>query len=556
MLSYTSFAHGSDFTIISPLADLDLHTFFEGTYADFPARSLGFTPAQLLYGVSCLAGALSFLHEGLQPVGISGKIYCAHLDLKPENILVVWNNREPAGRWLVHDFGTSKIKEKSSAQTLAPGDFLRQFSYTHPQRTPGPFQAPEVERAKEKVVGTESDIWSLGCILAVVLSFALGGPSYVTRLFNSRVKEGVTEDNDYFYEKKDNKIVLKEEVVKWLDSLMIGKREDMWIKGTLALIYSTLVEKRTARPSAKEIKESLGTIYMMDHIESLRQTCPWAPVELSSVPLEPVGTAGFFDRTEGIEPRADIPRMMVYRPTGFEIEPGLEVVPSSQLSSPRTNSTSQYSDGVSYTTDDHGISRKPVSRSSSTSTRPVNLTEDTAFMRYEVPKDTFKAVICYSACHAAFISKKRATVIRLGDEETWEKSPKPTIINDNSRIRSIDCPDNSEWDFACLSGRYLLLRSKKLASKERRVRHSSIYIDYSNTSNRFTNINATKVGEYGSRNSYPIPQVFHSSGHRTLWTLQFQSVASCFLFAMRNYGFIHHTMGTNTQQITAWSLPN
>jgi serine/threonine protein kinase len=213
MLSYISFGHGSDFTIISPLADLDLHTFFEGTYPDFPARSLGFTPAQLLYGASCLAGALSFLHDGLQPVGIAGKIYCAHLDLKPENVLVVWNNREPAGRWLVHDFGTSKIKEKSSPQTLAPGDFLRQFSLTQPQRTPGPFQAPEVERAKEKVVGTESDIWSLG-LLAAVLSFALGGLLHVTQLFNSRVQEGVTEDNDYFYEKKDNMVVLEAALVK------------------------------------------------------------------------------------------------------------------------------------------------------------------------------------------------------------------------------------------------------------------------------------------------------------------------------------------------------
>jgi serine/threonine protein kinase len=291
MLSYTSFGHGSDFTIISPLADLDLHTFFEGKYRDFPTRSRGFSPAHLLYGASCLAGALSFLHEGLQPVGISGKIYCAHLDLKPENILVVWNNIEPAGRWMVHDFGTSKIKEKSSPQTLALGDLLRQFSLTQPRRTPGPFQAPEVERAKEKVVGTESDIWSLGCILAVVLSFALGGPSHVTQLFNSRVQEGVIEDNDYFYEKKDNKVVLKGKVVRWLDSLITGRRDDMWIKDTLELIYRTLVEKQTARPSAKMIKETLCTIYMMEHMESLHHTCRWAPVELPDVPLASTGAA-------------------------------------------------------------------------------------------------------------------------------------------------------------------------------------------------------------------------------------------------------------------------
>ena len=555
MLSYTSFAHGSDFTIISPLADLDLHTFFEGKYPDFPARSRGFTPAQLLYGASCLAGALSFLHEGLQPVGISGKIYCAHLDLKPENILVVWNNREPAGRWLVHDFGTSKIKEKSSPQTLAFGDFLRQFSYTQPQRTPGPFQAPEVERAKEKVVGRESDIWSLGCILAVVLSFALGGPSHVAELFNSRVQEGVTEDNDYFYEKKDNKVFLKGEVVKWLNSLITGRREDMWIKDTLELIYSTLVEKQAARPSAKMIKETLGTIYTREHIKSLRHTCSWAPAELEGVPLASAGTAELIERKRSIESRGDIPRMVVYRPTGFEIESGLEVVPSSQLSSPRSNSMSQYSDGASYTIDDHRAPGKQVSRSSSTSTKPVNLTEDTTFMRYEVPKDTFKVVICYSSCHAAFISKKRAMVVRLSDEGIWEKNPKSSIIND-SRILSIDCRDNFEWDFACLSGRYLLLRSRRLASKERRVRDSTISIGYSNASDRSTNIIAMKVGEYGRRSSYPIPQVSHSVEHQTRWIFRFQSVASCFLSAMSSCGFIHQIMGMTTQHITAWILAN
>jgi serine/threonine protein kinase len=516
MLSYTSFGHGSDFTIISPLADLDLHTFFKGAYPDFPTRSRGFTPAQLLYGASRLAGALSFLHEGLQPVGIAGKIYCAHLDLKPENILVVWNNSEPAGRWLVHDFGTSKIKEKSSAQTLAPGDLLRQFSLTQPRRTPGPFQAPEVERAKEKVVGTESDIWSLGCILAVVLSFAFGGPSHVTKLFNSRIQEGNVEDNDYFYEKRDNKAVLKGEVVRWLDSMITGKSEDIWIKDTLSLIYSALVEKQTARPSAKVIKEKLDAIYLRKDIRSLKQKCRWAPVELHGLPLASPGAAEVVERARKIESQGEIPRMVVNRPTGLEIEPGLEVVPLSQLSSPRTNSTSQFSDKVSYTVDDSGTSANPVSRSSSTSTRPVSLTEDSTFMKYEVPKDTFKTVICYSACHVAFISKKRAMVVRLGDEGTWEKNHKPPIINDDSRIRSIHCPDNCEWDFASLSGQYLLLRSKRPGSRERRVRDSSPYIGYSNASGRSTNFITMKVREYGARSSYPILEVSHSKEHQTL----------------------------------------
>ncbi len=273
MLSLTSFAHGPDFTIISPLADLDLYTFFEGTYGEFRDRSHGFTPAYLLYGASCLAGALRFLHEGLQPVGIAGTIYGAHLDFKPENILVIWKGKdEPAGRWLVHDFGTSKIKEKSSAPTLAPGDFLRQFSLTQPQRAPRRFQAPEVQRSNERVVGTESDIWSLGCVLAVVLAFARGGPPFVTKLAESRAQPGCSDD--YFYMRKDTKIVLKDNMVNWLESLSTGRGDDAWISDILKLIFTTLVEKPSKRPIAKMVHDTLRGIYNKK-IDSLHNICHW-----------------------------------------------------------------------------------------------------------------------------------------------------------------------------------------------------------------------------------------------------------------------------------------
>jgi serine/threonine protein kinase len=203
MLSLTTFAHGSNFVIISQLADLDLHTFFEGSYADFKAYRRRFTPISLLRESLCLAAALDFLHDGLR-VSEGPKVACAHLDLKPENILVEWSLR-PVGRWKIHDFGTSRIKEPPPTNPRvsglkAPGDFLRQFSFTKAGRLPGPFQAPEVQPNKERVVGRESDMWSFGCILAFVLAFTTGGPKHIRELVKA-LTEPIpdTTPTDFFY---------------------------------------------------------------------------------------------------------------------------------------------------------------------------------------------------------------------------------------------------------------------------------------------------------------------------------------------------------------------
>jgi serine/threonine protein kinase len=474
MLSYTSFAHGPDFTIISPLADLDLHTFFHGTYNDFQFRSQGFTPLHLLYGVSCLAGALKFLHEGLRQRGIAGKIYCAHLDLKPENILVVWGkgNVEPAGRWLVHDFGTSKIKGASSSQTLAPGDFLsRHFSYTQPRRAPGPFQAPEVRKSNERVVGRESDIWSLGCILTVVLAFACGGPSYAKSLVEARTYGECADD--YFYSMKDDRVVLKDGVIRWLESLNTGSRGEKWITETIALIYSTLVERPSKRPSAKFVQGTLDEI-LNQPIGSLRNVCSWVPKELfcestrAARPIErlhiPTPAAEIMEEQRSSESPTDIRGSVVTRPN---IESGLEVVQSPQLPSPFTPSTGQSSlpFGSSYGTDGLRASDPPTSRSSSLSAVPLRFTNDATFMKLEVPKDAFKSVMCPSACHVTFLSKKRASIVRLGNEGTWMAKPKPPKIETDSRTRSLSCPDNWEWDFASMAGVYLVLRSRKQSAR-------------------------------------------------------------------------------------------
>jgi serine/threonine protein kinase len=475
MQSYTAFLHGSDFNIISPLADLDLHTYFEGSYPDFHSRSRSFSPAHLLYGAACLAGALRFLHEGLQPVGIAEKIYCAHLDLKPENILVIWSKGSgpPAGRWLVHDFGTSKIKEsrnsRFSKSLVVPGDFIRQFSLTQASRTPGPFQAPEVQNSTERVVGTESDIWSLGCILAQVLTFALGGPCFVRQLAQSTF-EGFSDD--YFYNAADNNFALKGPVVQYLESLTASYRDNTWITETLKLIYKMLVKDPRFRPSAKEVQDTLERIYRRQDA-SLLAYCSWAhedipvplpvsaprvdqpqpmqqqrqlqrPIELNQRRERPIpepsqrldrpvpGPSQSPQRPVPEYPRhrPSIPQMIVRPPTlvngGFEDQPGLEVV-ASPTTSLRSGSFSQLElESIS----ESRIPLHSLSRSSSTSTRPVSLTGDVTFIRLIVPKSTFKSIICPGSCHVAFISRKQTSIMRILDND-WtrnQKGPVPKII--------------------------------------------------------------------------------------------------------------------------------
>jgi serine/threonine protein kinase len=483
MQSYTAFLHGENFTIISPLADLDLLAYFKGKYEDFNSRSRDFTPAHLLYGAGCLAGALRFLHEGLQPFGPSERIYCAHLDLKPENILVQWsrNPSEPAGRWKVHDFGTAKIKSRSqnsagSTRLVAPGDFISQFSYTQATRTPGPFQAPEVQDSTDRVVGTESDVWSLGCICACTLAFARGGPTAVTQLYTSLEHES---DNDYFYVKREGRFALKESVKAYLESLASGSGGRTWVRQTLNLIYDTLVEDPRVRPTANDLQMTLRSIFNGTEV-SLTGKCPWAPRAVRPRPASPPppGPAATSHPPQPVAPVNDTEpgpleqqqfTVILRAPTGLQYhaapvqdqgQPGLEVVQTPTATTPTMMSDFESLHHRPYPT---------VSRSSSTSTRPVSLTDDITFFRVSTPGDTFKSIICPDACHAAFISKKQVAITRIMDQGWSNQARVKPLTSSSLCVSTKDSSGPFEWDDGCMAGRYIVLRAKRVKGEERKV---------------------------------------------------------------------------------------
>jgi len=233
---------------------------------------------------SCLAGALNFLHHRLKLK--EKKIACAHLDFKPDNVLVKWegdSERTPVGQWLVHDFGTARIKEPSEeANALAPGDFLAHFSLTKAQRTPGPFQAPEVQPSEEKVVGRESDMWSFGCLLAVVEAFALGGPRYVHDLGRSRYNANQPNQTvtDYFYTIVNGKAIVKPTITGFLESLKTKSPEGAWIGRTLDLVFKMLVDPPTKRLTAQDAQDQLD-IVIGEEEPYLDRKCGWIKSEVS-----------------------------------------------------------------------------------------------------------------------------------------------------------------------------------------------------------------------------------------------------------------------------------
>jgi hypothetical protein len=223
-----------------------------------------------------------------------------------------------------------------------------------------------------------------------------------------------------------------------------------------------------AQRIAQDIKSRFGSPFL------LPQSSP-SPTDsnvLQELPCESPRTAEPIEKLRTPESPAEICGNVVGGSRRqLRIKPSLEVIPYSQFSSRRMPSLGQSSSSLRGSFWFEG--RKAFSlfspRSRSISSMPLSLADNTAFMKLEVPKDTFRSVMCPSACHVTFLCKNRATIVRLGNEGTWMANHKPIKIETNARTQSISCPDNWEWDFASIAGGYLILRSKRPGGKERKV---------------------------------------------------------------------------------------
>jgi serine/threonine protein kinase len=155
-----TYLQGRNFSILMyPVADCDLGTFLEDTadMNDIVTVELETRKKFLASSLGCLLSAIQFVHENTTK----------HMDIKPQNILVRKTSdsvdpsypiRQPR-HWRVYlaDFGLSRsFAAQDHSQTDGPTS-----------RTPK-YCAPEVYQYESR--GRSSDIFSLGCVFAEILT--------------------------------------------------------------------------------------------------------------------------------------------------------------------------------------------------------------------------------------------------------------------------------------------------------------------------------------------------------------------------------------------------
>ncbi|CAI9637744.1 hypothetical protein GT037_008730 [Alternaria burnsii] len=272
------------------------------------------TSSLLLTNLVGLVQALACLHDNLDTL---------HLDIKPDNILVFdrppiqledGTLQEAKFEWKISDFGLAR-KRHAKERTGPLYDRNRSASQSaslYATRPAGRFQAPEVQRRGSSKASRGSDVWSMGCVILMVLGFLVDTPSRVLRLLNSlqlEIVEGGVTDN-LFYVTSDTyewrSVMIKElyrfdyldepdpvigiipearqmeaavhpEVVKWSNQLFRwcnDKPEQPILKDALGIVFLRvlLIEK----------SQRIGAFYLSKRLADVRDR--WKEIEAPSEP--------------------------------------------------------------------------------------------------------------------------------------------------------------------------------------------------------------------------------------------------------------------------------
>lgn len=232
--------HDEKYNLILPLADSDLEKL------QFSIDLSTFSLKDLLDQSSNVADAISWLHGGMHSP--DGKILTAcHMDLKPKNILVFHHGAQsPAGTWIITDFSTSTLTTETGKELLSA-----------PRLVADVYSAPEIQKQPEQnKASSDCDVWSLGCILFEIL---LG---FVDGREESMKWKDHWGNMSCFYEGETGQRVLASKVQRWLaEDVPVKVVENHAVKSCKNLILSVLKIVHTERPTAKDLRESLASIF-------------------------------------------------------------------------------------------------------------------------------------------------------------------------------------------------------------------------------------------------------------------------------------------------------
>ena len=224
-----------------------------------------------------LAGALGYLHDDLYLEDTNEQLQCYHLDLKPQNILIFESNGKEV--WKISDFGISQIKRfpagkpKSEPHTASLDTIFRpKKSVENPSsgvdnpRYGGTYSAPEAQERASNVT-RKSDVWSLACIITLVLTFIYKQSSGIKEFQQDLAKDRTHDwffDSKAFESKAEN--ILHPAVLHWLDTLkqQASRRHHSESKATEMatdlLKRNMFLRDPRKRLSAKEVEGKLVDI--------------------------------------------------------------------------------------------------------------------------------------------------------------------------------------------------------------------------------------------------------------------------------------------------------
>jgi len=295
--------------MFSDLATCNLREYLNGDSAKlpdetYPTGSGGFRLQEkqaLLYQAISLVDALDYLHRRLNVP--ADKIYaCWHLDLKPQNVLVTLNSLKAKGGVLfqIADFGVSRLKSvRCHSQTLydSKGQPLTRVfqSRIAGSATIGragdasDCLAPEAY-GEGSGVNQSSDLWSMGCILSMLLTYIEGGPTsvqtfavrraqfprYGSWFFDRRTCETPPSDPLLYYDAGQGHIFERNcSVDHWLHYIVTSSskaEEPILRKAVDILLTRILVTNPTGRADAQDTYILLETLWFSYGIVQLDDT--------------------------------------------------------------------------------------------------------------------------------------------------------------------------------------------------------------------------------------------------------------------------------------------
>lgn len=429
-------------SIFFPVAAFDLDDYLFGKESRPSIYQYPVDPAHLIKEFACLTHALNYLHNEIR-LDDGEQFVCVHHDLKPDNILVV-DDGSPVGRWKVTDFGLSRVKHAESKQpstrtTLYDHVSSVRASLTSPKRREGTFQPPEIEKVGEKVMGPKSDIWALGCVLCLVLMYAIEGVPGVNGFQNRRLKQkksrgsSASYEHDYFYRGDQ----LNPQVLSALEETT---QKGAWARNCVEIIKKTLQIDPAQRPKAKLVEDWLFERVLSELRESSsRGSTSIKPPEGSNESNQAVQQTGHDNsssraRTKEISP--------VY---ASELGPSRSNLPDVHLNSPQPP--------------DFSWTPYP-------SLRP-DLSSSFVTFKLENIKQTS---LSQSGHYAAFLCEGNVyvhSIALLEEHSRWEsKQSKCVIRRGENTFLVITPPRNTVWKAMSFPGPFLALRGSNTKEKQ------------------------------------------------------------------------------------------